>query len=112
MSYSLYLWQQPFLNRHLEAIATTFPVSVAGAVLCAALSYACVELPVLRLRDHLPNFFRLSRDAFHLEVVQAPRETLLGTLDPEHVRERRARWGRAEIAERFDAAPQSGGGRM
>ena len=66
MSYSLYLWQQPFLNRHLAAIATTFPFSVAGAALCAALSFLCVELPVLRLRDRLLTWSRSSRERFSL----------------------------------------------
>jgi peptidoglycan/LPS O-acetylase OafA/YrhL len=51
MSYSLYLWQQPFLNRHTTALLATFPVNIAAAVGCALVSYTCIEAPMLRLRD-------------------------------------------------------------
>jgi peptidoglycan/LPS O-acetylase OafA/YrhL len=50
LSYSLYLWQQPFLNRHGSAILTVFPINLTGAVVCAILSFACIESPFLRLR--------------------------------------------------------------
>jgi peptidoglycan/LPS O-acetylase OafA/YrhL len=49
-SYSLYLWQQPFLNRYYHSILQTFPASVACAVACAAASYRFIELPFNRLR--------------------------------------------------------------
>lgn len=47
ISYSLYLWQQAFLNptRHPGALAP------AGALVCAVMSYYFVEQPFLRLRD-------------------------------------------------------------
>lgn len=51
MSYSLYLWQQMFLNRHSGSAWTTFPLNVALAILCACGSYFLVERPVLRFRD-------------------------------------------------------------
>jgi peptidoglycan/LPS O-acetylase OafA/YrhL len=51
LSYSLYLWQQPFLNRHSPAMLTSFPVNLMCAGLCASLSFFCVESPFLRLRE-------------------------------------------------------------
>lgn len=50
LSYSLYLWQQPFLNRHMDAWATTFPVNILLAFGVALLSYYAIERPFLRLR--------------------------------------------------------------
>jgi peptidoglycan/LPS O-acetylase OafA/YrhL len=51
ISYSLYLWQQPFLNRNSAAVWTSFPLNLALALLCAILSYYFIEKPVLRLRS-------------------------------------------------------------
>jgi len=53
LSYSLYLWQQPFLNRHMVSFATTFPVNLALAVACACLSYLLIERPLLGFRRRL-----------------------------------------------------------
>ena len=50
LSYSLYLWQQPFLNRHMDSWATTFPVNILLACGAALLSYYLIERPFLRLR--------------------------------------------------------------
>ncbi len=50
MSYSLYLWQQPFLNRQLPSMLTAFPWNLGLAFLAAAVSYHWVEKPLLRLR--------------------------------------------------------------
>ncbi|MEO7325235.1 MAG: acyltransferase [Dokdonella sp.] len=50
LSYSLYLWQQPFLNRHMDTWATTFPVNILLACGVALLSYYLIERPFLRLR--------------------------------------------------------------
>ena len=51
LSYSFYLWQQPFLDRLSTAWYTVFPVNIALAALCAYMSYTLVERPVLGLRD-------------------------------------------------------------
>jgi len=51
ISYSLYLWQQPFLNRWSSAPWAAFPLNLALAVLFAAASYCLVEEPFLRLRE-------------------------------------------------------------
>jgi peptidoglycan/LPS O-acetylase OafA/YrhL len=47
LSYSLYLWQQLFLNRASNAAANAFPVNILLAVGCALGSYYLVEQPVL-----------------------------------------------------------------
>jgi len=49
-SYSLYLWQQPFLAEHASL---ALPVRVAALLTCAVASYYLVERPTLRLRSQL-----------------------------------------------------------
>jgi peptidoglycan/LPS O-acetylase OafA/YrhL len=51
LSYSLYLWQQPFLNHRIERTWTEWPVNVVLAIACALGSYYLVEKPFLALRD-------------------------------------------------------------
>jgi peptidoglycan/LPS O-acetylase OafA/YrhL len=50
LSYSLYLWQQPFVNRHAGSIVNAFPLHFAFAFGAALLSYYLVEQPMLALR--------------------------------------------------------------
>ena len=50
LSYSLYLWQQPFLHRDSQAPLASFPLNLVVAVGCALLSYYVIERPSLRLR--------------------------------------------------------------
>jgi peptidoglycan/LPS O-acetylase OafA/YrhL len=50
LSYSLYLWQQPFLNRSSHAALSAFPLNILCAFGLALLSYFLVERPALRLR--------------------------------------------------------------
>jgi peptidoglycan/LPS O-acetylase OafA/YrhL len=47
MSYSLYLWQQLFLNRSSTAAVNAFPLNIGLAVLCAFASFYAVEQPML-----------------------------------------------------------------
>ena len=52
LSYSLYLWQQPWvvmMGGH--GLLQTFPINVALACACAVLSYTLIERPFLRLKD-------------------------------------------------------------
>ncbi len=49
-SYSLYLWQEPFLNHRMTAFATTFPFNLVFACAAALFSYAFVERPMSKLR--------------------------------------------------------------
>lgn len=51
ISYSLYLWQQPFLDRWSSAPWAAFPLNLALAVMLAAASYYLVEKPGLKLRE-------------------------------------------------------------
>ena len=50
LSYSLYLWQQIFLNRSSDAVMCSFPLNVALAFMLASVSYYAVERPCLRAR--------------------------------------------------------------
>jgi peptidoglycan/LPS O-acetylase OafA/YrhL len=50
LSYSLYLWQQPFLNRHSDTWFTAFPQNLGLALAAAMVSYYLVERPVLSWR--------------------------------------------------------------
>jgi peptidoglycan/LPS O-acetylase OafA/YrhL len=49
-SYSLYLWQQLFLNPYHQTLLQMFPVNIACAVACADSSYRFIERPLNRLR--------------------------------------------------------------
>ena len=53
LSYSLYLWQQVFLNRDASSAVSTFPANLALAVCAALASYYIVERPALTLRRWL-----------------------------------------------------------
>ncbi|HET9877873.1 MAG TPA: acyltransferase [Candidatus Limnocylindria bacterium] len=50
LSYSIYLWQQVFLNRSSSAEFNAFPLNIVLALSVAVASYFLVERPVLRLR--------------------------------------------------------------
>jgi peptidoglycan/LPS O-acetylase OafA/YrhL len=50
MSYSFYLWQQPFLNRKSSAVWASFPLNLLLAAAFALISYQFVEKPWLALR--------------------------------------------------------------
>jgi len=53
ISYSLYLWQQPFLNHDASSWVTGFPVNLIAAFAMAALSYYCLERPLLAARKRV-----------------------------------------------------------
>jgi peptidoglycan/LPS O-acetylase OafA/YrhL len=53
LSYSLYLWQEVFLNHASTAPICAFPANILLALAAAALSYGAIEQPFLRLRDRL-----------------------------------------------------------
>jgi peptidoglycan/LPS O-acetylase OafA/YrhL len=50
LSYSLYLWQQPFLAPSNATVSGRFPLNILFAFLAALGSYFIVERPFLRLR--------------------------------------------------------------
>ena len=53
ISYSLYLWQQPFLNRASLSPVAAFPLNLIVAVSLALVSYYVVERPALRIRKSI-----------------------------------------------------------
>jgi peptidoglycan/LPS O-acetylase OafA/YrhL len=53
ISYSLYLWQQLFLDRQSTSTITRFPENIVFVAAAAMASYYLVEQPCLRVRQHL-----------------------------------------------------------
>jgi peptidoglycan/LPS O-acetylase OafA/YrhL len=54
LSYSLYLWQEPFLFlQNVHRWWTRFPINILLALVCACASYYCIERPFLALRDRI-----------------------------------------------------------
>src|SRR5215467_10557579 len=53
LSYSIYLWQQPFLNRSSHSVVCAFPWNLMIAGVAAAGSYGFIERPALALRKKL-----------------------------------------------------------
>lgn len=53
LSYSLYLWQQIFLNRNSDWPVCRFPANIVLAFIAATLSYLLVERPFNKLRGQL-----------------------------------------------------------
>jgi len=53
LSYSLYLWQEPFLFFLPHTWPTSFPQNLVLAFAAAIASYFIVEKPILRLKDRL-----------------------------------------------------------
>ncbi len=50
LSYSIYLWQQLFLNRESHAAINAFPLNLLCVAVAATLSYNVIEKPFLRAR--------------------------------------------------------------
>nr|WP_230957346.1 hypothetical protein [Burkholderia territorii] len=70
ISFSLYLWQQPFANPEL-AVPHAFPLGIVWALLAATASYFLVEKPFLRLKDRFTaREARRARDDALLGAVQ------------------------------------------
>jgi peptidoglycan/LPS O-acetylase OafA/YrhL len=53
MSYSIYLWQQIFLDHQNPGLLCSFPLNVLLAVITAILSYNLIEKPFLGLKRYL-----------------------------------------------------------
>ena len=53
ISYSLYLWQQIFLNRFSDQFAYRFPQNLVFVFVAAIFSYTVIERPFLRLKTRL-----------------------------------------------------------
>jgi peptidoglycan/LPS O-acetylase OafA/YrhL len=74
-SYSIFMWQQPFLNRNTTSPLAHFPRSLALAVIVGFVSYRAVELPMIRLRRRLE---RLLLGASRLRRAAPSRESTPG----------------------------------
>ena len=57
LSYSLYLWQQFFLNRSSHSVVCAFPWNLIFAGVAAAGSYTLIEKPALAIRKKLQRRF-------------------------------------------------------
>jgi peptidoglycan/LPS O-acetylase OafA/YrhL len=55
MSYSLYLWQQLFLNRHSDFVLCRFPLNIVCVVATAYVSRHLIENPFLRLKSRFSS---------------------------------------------------------
>ena len=55
ISYSLYLWQQPFLNRASQAAIAQFPLNIILTIAAALASYYVIERPSLQLRRRIES---------------------------------------------------------
>ena len=53
LSYSLYIWQQPFLNRYANYWASAFPQNIIFTIAAALASYFLLEKPLLQMRRRL-----------------------------------------------------------
>jgi peptidoglycan/LPS O-acetylase OafA/YrhL len=53
LSYSLYLWQQPFINRTSDAATARFPLSLLLAAACALVAYYAIERPSFAFRTRV-----------------------------------------------------------
>jgi peptidoglycan/LPS O-acetylase OafA/YrhL len=58
VSYSIYLWQQPFLNREATGLPSHFPANLLAAAAVSALAYFAVEKPALTARLALEAWLR------------------------------------------------------
>jgi peptidoglycan/LPS O-acetylase OafA/YrhL len=55
LSYSLYLWQQLFLNRASGLLINSFPLNIVLCGVTAVLSYSLIEQPFLRLKTRFES---------------------------------------------------------
>src|SRR5262245_39667417 len=65
LSYSLYLWQQLFLNRHSSWVICGFPWNIAASLTAAGVSYYLVARPLDGFRrklQHCSPGLRSNRD--------------------------------------------------
>ena len=61
LSYSLYLWQQLFLNRSSNSPYCAFPLNILLALAATLVSYLMIEAPFLRIRAAIERTFSQRR---------------------------------------------------
>jgi len=73
LSYSLYVWQQPFLHSGSAAWASSFPENILLAAAAALVSYFLLEKPFMKLRDRF-RVVKIGREARPLQLILTGRE--------------------------------------
>ena len=61
-SYSIFMWQQPFLNRMATSRISHFPLNLALALLAGLVSYKLIEVPIGQLRRRWERSWLTQRD--------------------------------------------------
>jgi peptidoglycan/LPS O-acetylase OafA/YrhL len=80
LSYSVYLWQQPFLNASVHSWATAFPQNIGLALAAGIASYYLLERPLLGLRQRFHREKPVAIKAQHVlmqAAAAAPAITLV-----------------------------------
>ncbi len=55
LSYSIYVWQQPFLDSEGAAFVNRFPLNLIAVAAVSAGSYFLIEQPFQRLKSRVPG---------------------------------------------------------
>jgi peptidoglycan/LPS O-acetylase OafA/YrhL len=83
VSYSIYLWQELFLDRYCSRAACSVPLNLAITLVAALASYFVVERPSLGLRKWLePRVFRRRSPASTTLVTTHPSASASATVSP------------------------------
>jgi peptidoglycan/LPS O-acetylase OafA/YrhL len=84
MSYSIYLWQQLFLNRYSDSVFCRFPYNLTLVAVASLASYYLIEQPFLRLRPALEaKLFRRDKGKPLQEAVSSPVGLKTGNANPD-----------------------------
>jgi peptidoglycan/LPS O-acetylase OafA/YrhL len=70
LSYSLYIWQQPFLNRNSPSPLSAFPINILVVVFAALASYYMIEQPFLKLKSRF-NSSPIAAESVTAEVARS-----------------------------------------
>jgi peptidoglycan/LPS O-acetylase OafA/YrhL len=81
ISYSLYLWQQPFLDRGSSAAISQFPLNLVLAFSAGIVAFYLVERPSMTLRDRLDARRRRAPAPARREILNRPAPAPMGALE-------------------------------
>jgi peptidoglycan/LPS O-acetylase OafA/YrhL len=73
LSYSLYLYQQLFLNRRAASLLTTFPVNLTLAIVAAMVSFYLIERPAMRIGRNAVRWIPCNRGRLTSMSIQQNR---------------------------------------
>jgi peptidoglycan/LPS O-acetylase OafA/YrhL len=74
-SYSIYLWQQPFLNRYASGLPAAFPANLIALVVVSSAAWFLIERPSLVARAALYGFWRRAAGSQSIAGHTAPLRT-------------------------------------